>query len=286
MKNTRAVVMIVVAVLIGLAAVVLASRLLQQASMATTPVVVANRDIILGTRLSREDLQVVEWPKSAVPAGAFNKPDDLVNAKTPEGKTEPRVLKISLSKGEPVLESKLAPVGAEGGLASVIPEGMRAITVRVNEIVGVAGFAQPGSRVDIMVHTQDENNKPISKIVMENVKILALAQETSGDPNKPKVVSAATLEVTPGQAEKIDLARSVGTLSLVLRNEMDKAVVETKGAEKSGLLGAPSVAPAAPSMVQPEAPQVQAPPPRPARRAPPKESAEVIKGVQKSTVEF
>ncbi len=291
MKNTRAVVMIIVAVLIGLAAVVLASRMLQQAAMATTPVVVADRDLILGTRLTREDLQVVEWPKSAVPAGAFTKPDQLLNAKTAEGKTEPRVLKVSVARGEPILETKLAPVGAAGGLASVIPEGMRAITVRVNEIVGVAGFAQPGSLVDIMVHTIDENNKPISKIVLEKVKVLALAQETSADPNKPKVVSAATLEVTPEQAEKVDLARSVGTLSLVLRNDMDRAVVVTKGAEKSALLGAPSVAPSAvptapQPAVQPEAPKVHAPPPRPAKRAPPKESAEVIKGVQKSTIEF
>lgn len=285
-------VMIVIAVLIGLVAVVLATRLLQQASMATTKVVVASRDLDLGMRLAPDMLQTVDWPKTALPKGASSNRDDLLNAKTPEGKTEARVLKANIARGEPILESKLAPIGAAGGLAAALEEGMRAITVRVNEIVGVAGFALPGSRVDLLVHTQDEANKPISKIVLESVKVIAIAQETQADPNKPKVVSAVTLEVTPEQAEKIDLARSIGTLSLVLRNEMDRNVVVTKGAEKASLLRGtgfqPEVkaekkeeVPAAKPVIRKERVIVYR-----SRPAPPKESVEVIRGTKKSTEEF
>ena len=126
-----------------------------------------------------------------------------------------------------MLESRLAPEGAKAGLSAIVAKGKRAITVKVNEVVGVAGFALPGNYVDVMVNTQEEGAKAtdkdtsLSKIVLERILVLAVAQETTTDPNKPKVVSAVTLEVTPEQAEKLDLARSVGTLSLVLRNQVD-----------------------------------------------------------------
>ncbi|HBA08267.1 MAG TPA: Flp pilus assembly protein CpaB, partial [Methylotenera mobilis] len=150
--------------------------------------------------------------------------------------------KTSLLRGEPVLESKLAPVGATGGLSAVIGQGNRAMTVRVNDVVGVAGFALPGNYVDIVVNTEDETvkaenvNKSISKIVLEHIMVLAVAQEQNRDETKPKVVNAVTLEVTPDQAEKLDLARSVGTLSLVLRNQIDTSVVTTEGSTKKDLL--------------------------------------------------
>jgi pilus assembly protein CpaB len=136
----------------------------------------------------------------------------------------------------------LAPLGTKGGLSAVIKEGKRAITVRVNDVVGVAGFALPGNYVDIVVNTQDDaskvagKEKTISKIVLEHILVLAIAQEVGRDETKPKVVNAVTLEVTPAEAEKIDLARSVGTLSLVLRNQIDDESVETEGITKSDLL--------------------------------------------------
>ncbi len=240
MKNTRALVMIVVSLVIGLFAVIMASRwIAQQTSLATSKVVVAAKDVDLGTRLTPEMLTLVEWPRGSVPAGAIQEQSTLL--KDPQSQ-EPRVVKVSVFKGEPILESKLAPVGTKGGLSAVIKEGKRAITVRVNDVVGVAGFALPGNYVDILVNTEDDRTKPdgrnmaISKIVLENILVLAVAQESGRDDTKPKVVSAVTLEVTPEQAENLDLARSVGTLSLVLRNQIDTAAVLTDGANKQQLL--------------------------------------------------
>lgn len=226
--------MIVVSVGIGLGAVVLASRWISQqaANVASSKVVVAAIDIDLGTPLTPQMLKLADWPKGSVPAGAT---EDIKTLDT-------RVVKTSLLRGEPVLESKLAPVGATGGLSAVIGQGNRAMTVRVNDVVGVAGFALPGNYVDIVVNTEDETvkaenvNKSISKIVLEHIMVLAVAQEQNRDETKPKVVNAVTLEVTPDQAEKLDLARSVGTLSLVLRNQIDTSVVTTEGSTKKDLL--------------------------------------------------
>ncbi len=240
MKNTRALVMIVVSLVIGLFAVIMASRwIAEQTSLATSKVVVATKDVDLGTRLAPEMLTLVEWPRTSVPAGAIQDQNALL--KDPQSQ-EPRVVKVSVFKGEPILESKLAPVGTKGGLSAVIKEGKRAITVRVNDVVGVAGFALPGNYVDILVNTDDDRSKPdgrnktVSKIVLENILVLAVAQESGRDDTKPKVVSAVTLEVSPEQAENLDLARSVGTLSLVLRNQIDTAAVMTDGANKQQLL--------------------------------------------------
>ncbi len=233
MKNPRALVMIVVSVAIGLGAVVLASRwMAEQASVSTTKIVVAANDIDLGTPLTPQMLKLLDWPSGSVPQGAIKEIKTL----------DSRVVKVSLQRGEPVLESKLAPIGTKGGLSAVIGEGKRAMTVRVNDVIGVAGFALPGNYVDIMVNTEDENvkadgkNKSISKIVLEHVLVLAVAQQASRDETKPTVVNAVTLEVTPEEAEKLDLARSVGSLSLVLRNQMDSSAVTTEGANKTNML--------------------------------------------------
>lgn len=233
MKNPRALVMVIISIIIGLGAVVLASRWVnEQATVQSSKVVVAATDIDLGTPLAPQMLKVADWPKGSEPAGAFN---DIKVLDT-------RVLKTSVSRGEPVLESKLAPLGATGGLSAVIKEGNRAMTVRVNDVVGVAGFALPGNYVDIVVNTVDEmakaanGNNSISKIVLEHILVLAVAQEQNRDETKPKVVNAVTLEVTPEQAEKLDLARSVGSLSLVLRNQIDSSLAATSGSTKKDLL--------------------------------------------------
>ena len=225
--NTRAIVMIAISVVVGLAAVLAAARWVAgQGSVATSKVVVAKKNIDAGARLTPEMLQAVDWPATSTVKGVFADPKAL----------DTRVVNANILEGEPILEAKLAAVGSKGGLSSVIAEGKRAITVRVNEVVGVAGFAFPGNRVDIMVNTQDEQNKPMSKIVLEQILVLAVAQEVKGDETKPKIVNAVTLEVTPEQAEKLDLARNVGTLSLVLRNQIDRASVVTAGIGKSDLL--------------------------------------------------
>lgn len=277
MRGSRAVIMLVLALVAGLAAVVLAARWLsQQTASGTESVIVASREVNLGTALNATMLEAVPWPAGAVPSGAFRNLTEL----------DGRVLLSSVQRGEPILETRLAPVGTRGGLSAVIPEGRRAITVRVNEVVGVAGFALPGNYVDVMVNTQDEKDKPISKIVLERILVLAVAQEASRDDTKPRVVNAVTLEVTPEQAERLDLARSVGTLSLVLRNQIDSNAVTTEGITKRELLGQtpppePPVAAAAP------APAPKPPRPRIVRQAPPPaETVEVIRGVQRSTAQF
>lgn len=278
--NTRALVTIAASIAIGLVAVLVAARWVSgKASGATSKVVVAKANLDGGTRLTQELLQIVDWPVASVVKGSFSDPKAL----------DTRVTMTSLAQGEPVLEAKLAAVGSKGGLSSVIAEGKRAITVKVNEVVGVAGFAFPGNRVDVMVNAQDELNRPMSKIVLEQILVLAVAQEVKGDETKPKVVNAVTLEVTPEQAEILDLARSVGTLSLVLRNQMDRASVATSGVGKSDLLEgrgtrrspfgrdvkAPEAIPAEP-VVLPFMPRHERAAPRPAR------GIEVIRGVSRS----
>jgi pilus assembly protein CpaB len=266
--------MIAVSVLMGFGAVVLAARWLgDQASLATNKVVVAARDIQLGSPLTTDMLRAVDWPSGSVPDGAI-RDEKLV---------ESRVVKTSLLRGEPILETKLAPVGTKGGLSSLIAEGKRAITVKVNEVIGVAGFALPGNHVDVMVSTKDEAEKAISKIVLEQILVLAVAQEASRDETKPKVVSAVTLEVTPEQAERLDLARSIGSLSLVLRNQLDRNFAATDGIDKRELLR--TVAEPVPAPKAQPAKIVYRPAVAVAPKAA-KETVEVIKGVHKSNVEF
>ena len=242
MKNTRALVMIGVSFVVALGAVWLASRWVsEQGALGTSKVAVAATDIDLGARLTREMMRVADWPSASVPAGALADDAKLVD----------RVTRTSVQKGEPILESKLAPEGAKAGLSAVVMQGKRAMTVRVNDVIGVAGFALPGNFVDIMVNTQEEgkganrdaNDTSVSKIVLEHILVLAVAQEAGRDESKPKVVNAVTLEVTPAEAEKLDLARSVGTLSLVLRNQIDPKLAQSTGATKATLLGTVRQAP-------------------------------------------
>ena len=256
MKNQRAVIMMALAVVLGLLAVALAARWLLNAPVPTAgKIVVANSDIDIGQRLKPTLFAVVDWPTASVPKGAFTDTQSLSG----------RVLRSSLLAGEPVSEAKLAPAGTLGGLSALITEGKRAITVRVNDVIGVAGFALPGNYVDIIVSTETapDPNAPeararsISKIVLERILVLAVAQEVGRDETKPKVVNAVTLEVTPEQAEKLDLARSVGALSLALRNQIDPAAATTTGATKENLLPAPPAAPVVQRAALPPRPRLQ-----------------------------
>ena len=245
--RSRGLMMLLIAAIAGLAAVFLAARWMQgQESDNKGRIAVASGDIELGGRITADLVHMIDWPKTSVPAGAF---DDA-------GKLDGRVVLVSVQRGEPITETRLAPVGTKGGLSAVVPPGKRAMTVRVNDVVGVAGFALPGTFVDVMVNTQDEGDqrtgpaspgtpatpaprdRSISKIVLERILVLAVAQEADRDSTKPKVVNAVTLAVTPNDAQMLDLARSVGTLSLVLRNQTDPATIALSGgATKAELLG-------------------------------------------------
>jgi pilus assembly protein CpaB len=143
--------------------------------------------------------------------------------------------------------------------------------VKVNEVIGLAGLALPGNNVDILVNAKDESDKPISKIVLERILVLAVGQDLGRDETKPKSVTAVTLEVTPDEAEKLDLARSIGTLSLVLRNQIDKSAGTTDGVRTKELLSlglSTSVGKAPVHRRQP------APPPG--------QTVEIIRGIQKT----
>lgn len=239
MKNLKAIALMVLAVLAGLgAAVFAASWVAERGNIASSKVVVAAMDIELGSKVNPQMLTSVDWPTGSVPQGAFTDMKQL----------QDRVVRTSVGRGEALLERKLMPVGAQGGLSAVIAEGKRAMTVRVNDVIGVAGFALPGNYVDVMVNAQQERAKgeaaiPVSLTVLENVLVLAIAQEASRDDTKPKVVSAVTLELSLADAEKLDLARSVGTLSLVLRNQLDKTKLATTGISKQELFKFKETAP-------------------------------------------
>lgn len=286
MHSKRAIIMLALSVLAGIAAVLLAARWMGlQAAGDRTTVLVASRDLELGQAVTVPMLQAIAWPTGAVPAGAFNDPKKL----------EGRVVRSSIYKGEPVLAPKLAPEGTKAGLDSVIKEGRRAITVKVNEVVGVAGFLAPGSYVDLLVNIKDDRDSPISRVVLQRIMVLAVAQEAQRpDETRPKVVNAVTLEVTPEQAEKIDLARNIGTLSLMLRNQVDTKDGPTDGVRRQDLFAKGEPAPVAALAAAPA--KVAAP----VRRAAPRSAAakplvaaderggrvEVIRGVQKATADF
>jgi len=204
----------------------------------TVKLVVASTNIQAGGRLFPEVLKVVDWPVENPVAGGFSDTQPLLN----------RIAIVALSAGEPVMEQKLAPVGSKAGLSALITPGMRAVSVRVNDVAGVSGFALPGNHVDVMVNVQDDQGRMVSKIVLQQIMVLAVAQDaTVKDDVKAKVVNTVTLEVTPQQAEKLDLARSVGNLSLVLLNQVDKTPVLTFGVHKTELLGQDAKEPQAPS---------------------------------------
>ena len=186
--RSRGLLMLFIAAIAGLAAVFLAARWMQNQGGEKGRIAVANVDVELGGRITPEMIRMADWPEGSVPTGAF----------TEGPKLEGRVVLVSIQRGEPITEGRLAPVGTKGGLSAVVPEGKRAMTVRVNDVVGVAGFALPGTYVDVMVNTQDERGQrgdrgdrdhSISKIVLERILVLAVAQEADRDSTKPKVAS-------------------------------------------------------------------------------------------------
>ena len=203
-----------------------AARWMSVAQTSGPKVVIVEQPIEAGKAIKVNQVKTIDWPGTAVPHDASTRTANVVG----------RIARVSMIPGEPVLLGKLAPKNASGGLSSIIPEGKRAITVRVNEVIAVAGFALPGSYVDVLVSGKDANDKHFSRTVLSRIKVLAVAQETTADPAKPKVGNAVTLELTPHESEKLDLARNIGVLSLVLRNELDTGVVNSAGVRLSDIV--------------------------------------------------
>ena len=272
MRNSKPLLIIGVALFLALAAVLVAAKWMGEQGAAGTRIVVASADIGQGTRLVAANLQLLDWPSGSVPPGAI----------TDIAKLENRISRADIGRGEPVLESKLAPPGTTGGLSAVVAAGKRAMTVRVNDVVGVAGFALPGNYVDILVNLESTaldngaRQPSISKIVLERILVLAVAQESNRDDTKPRVVNAVTLELAPDQVEKLDLARSIGSLSLVLRNQVDPQPANTSGATRESVLGLPEAKPAPVAAAARPAPSA---PRAPARAPAPADSVLVIRGL-------
>ena len=208
-----------IALTLGAMAAFIAARWMSVAKTSGPKVVIVEQPIEAGKAITADQIKTIDWPSSVVP------PDTSIRTTNVVG----RIARVSMIPGEPVLSGKLASKTATGGLSSIIQEGKRAITVQVNEVIAVAGFALPGSYVDVLVTGKDANNQSFARTVLSRIKVLAVAQETTTDSTKPKVVNAVTLELTSRDSEKLDLARNIGVLSLALRNELDTSEINSAG---------------------------------------------------------
>jgi pilus assembly protein CpaB len=219
--------------------------------VATAHAVVAARALPMGKRITNDDVKVVAWPAKTPLASGFTDVADVVD----------RGLVAAVVENEPLVESKLAPKAAGAGLPPSIQPGMRAMSVKVNEVIGVAGFVVPGTRVDVMV-TIRQRDDSMSRVVVNNVQVLTAGtrydQENTKN-GKPIETTVVTLMVTPQDAERIALAESEGQIMLALRNPLDTNPTATNGIRTAGLLGAPG-SNTAPT-VRAVAKHVEAPPP-------------------------
>jgi len=300
MRNKRLLIAIAAAVVFGLIAAVSVSRYLANAQSYTrnlNNVVIAKVEIPVGSRIIAEQLAVAQFPRSVAPEGTYAKIDENLIG---------RVAVVRIGAREPITESRLAPVGAAAGLSSVIPEGYRAMNVRVDDVVGISGFIMPNTLVDVVVvidpPDNDNNRERVSKIVLQNIKVLANGQNLDKPKNEKEAerVRTVTLQVTPEQAEKLALASSEGRLQLVMRNSIDQGDEVTPGASKRTLLSGERALPIPePGGNSQPAPRTSAPKrPRPRQvaaetvkvsapaPAPPRPSIEVIKGSKKENVDF
>jgi pilus assembly protein CpaB len=296
--NKRFVGVLLFAFLVASGASLLLYRLLinrPQSAKAAAPViakvVLATKDIEMGAVLKEEDIKLEDWA-GPVPPGAILKIQDLVG----------RGVNTKIYAKEPIIESRLTPKGAGGGLASMIPQGMRAVAIPVNEIVGVAGFVVAGMRVDVMISGQspggDGNLGPITKTMLQNLEVLSAGQEFKKDAEgKPVAVPVVNLLVTPEQAEQLSLASRQTTIQLDLRNPLDHEVAKTSGTalarlfDGSKALKPGDVAPAAKAASRPRATaRAQVVPVAAQMMPPPKKEVpftmEIISGNKKDHVNF
>ena len=212
----------------------IASRVTATAKQPTTQIIVASRNLDLGTLIREADLRASDW-SGPIPRGSLLRKEDVVG----------RGVMAAIYDGEPILESRLAPKGAGAGLAATIPAGMLAVAVRVNDIVGVAGFVVPGMRVDILISgtppgSQGSSNQTgtVSRTLLQNLEVLSAGQNFQKDTEgKPVQVQVVNLLVTPEQAEVLSLASNETRIQLVLRNPLDTLTAKTNGTSLANLYG-------------------------------------------------
>jgi pilus assembly protein CpaB len=298
MRNKRFLVVLVGALMFGVLAAVTVSKYLSRAqaySKNLNTVAVAKVAIPLGSKIVAEQIMVVQFPKESTPDGAYDSAEKLAG----------RVAVVNIAAREPITEARLAPEGTAAGLSAVIPEGYRAMTVKVDDAAGISGFIMPGTMVDVVVTIDPAEGAarqdPVSKIVLQNIKVLANGQniDKPEDEREANSVKAVTLQVTPEEAEKLALASAEGKLQLVMRNQIDQGDEKTPGVNKRNLLTGDTATPAPePGSLKSERPQSEArpvrrsaPKPKPVEAAPapqptPRASVEMIEGAKKRSVEF
>ncbi len=193
----------------------------ERPAAATRTVVIATTPLRYGTQLTPQSLREVDWPEGAVPAGTFASVNELLSG----GK---RMVLASIATNEPILAAKVTGAGQRATLSAVIQPGMRAMTVRVNDVEGVAGFVLPGDHVDVLLTRQLDKDKGTTDIVLQHTRVLAVDQLADDSVDKPSVVKAVTLEVDAVAAQKLSLAGSVGSLSLALRKAGETRVESTR----------------------------------------------------------
>ncbi len=197
----------------------------QEPDSAFTRIAVVARDLPGGSVLSPSELRFVRWPKESVPAGAFDTVDAIFKGAKSANE---RVSLVAMTAGEPLLRNKVSGLGARPILSSMVADGMRAVSIKIDDVSGVSGFILPGNRVDVILTRHIGNNAGnlVSDVILQNIKVLGIDQLASTESDKPVVGRTATVEVTPEQASKLVLAQQAGTLSLALRNDAAVQTVE------------------------------------------------------------
>ncbi len=245
-------------------------KMAQAKTMPTIQVVVSSKALPLGTRLEAGDLRLVTWPAAQPVPGMFTRIEDCVN----------RAVITSMVENEPVLEGKLAPREGGAGLSATIPDGMRAVSVSVNDVIGVAGFVVPGTMVDVLV-TGATNNGSVTRTILENVRVMAAGQKVEQDrEGKPQTVPVITLLVSPEDANSLTMASTQGRIQLALRNTLDSKKVEPPAVLQATLFGG---VPGPPTVVAKSTHVVARPLPAP---APDSFNVEVIRGDKKEESKF
>ena len=230
-------------------------------------IVVASRSLPAGSIISREDLESIEWPGSSIPEGFATQAGEVVG----------RGLIVEVRKNEPLLAWKLAEKEAGGGLTITIPEGMRAVSVEVDEVIGVAGFVLPGTRVDVLVTIMPgtDRRETTTRTILQNVRAIAADQRYQQDiQGEPQYVTVVTLLVTPEEAESLTLAATEGRIQLALRNTLDSDEIETRGRRITSLISGGG------------GPRTAASPPRPVAQAEPEQVIESFEGGSRTLLKF
>jgi pilus assembly protein CpaB len=260
----RLLLVLVVASVVGLLASTLVYRVLKQAVAAPTQqdvemIVVAGVNMNMAETITSQHVKLLPWPSKSVPSGAVR---TLAAA-------EGRVVRSSIVAGEPLIEGKLAPhLSGKGGLMPMlVPEGQRGVTIKVDDAIKESGFVLPNSRVDVLVSMPKSpgSQDRVSKVIIQDVTVLAAGQTVELRDNKPVTVTTVTLALQPAQVERLALAQSEGRLTLAMRNLRDTQIVQTRGATAASLLsdmGSSSAAAPVTTPAQPRKVSAPLPPPR------------------------